>query len=626
MNDADDAGFNLDLGQLITGATNIYVHQTEDVSVQTIQDINGQDVQVWSRSSDVVLRHGVLSNDVLMTDWSETTFGNDPTSFDIDVLLEAENVVTVDILYTEYLDDNYQLVGADMDFDMMVGHDMNLGVDIMLEGGGEQLEVDFDTGMDFTYSIASDALWRLGIPSPIYVEASQNDHTSWNCVESAAEASVEDHWGGAEVYDDCGVIDGNYIGSADFNVYLTGLPMEEFGFDAGQFDITITDAFSSEGDYEENAEMDGVSFNLRSDETLEVDLGDGEMLDVTPCDECPPGPPVMFAMMGNVLVYASAAFGEAVAEDFEAELEDSMGEIFENIFGGDGGDDDDDYYYDGEDYFICDNGEAVPSYFVNDGDEDCSDGSDEDDFFLKGFTTYNYDIEADAIGFDGTFDATSLGYQAERVYDCVYSGSTISLSYVNDGYNDCGEGEDESENDYAPDNFMCEDGTEISFDLVNDGEFDCADTSDEPVDNEGDWFNCDNYDKIPWQWINDGTQNCDDGEDEHENRAAGDDFYCDQYDTTLAFELVNDGSADCADGTDEGSAVFQLMDAYVNDGNGNVLLSADDIMMCAKWSCDISIAVDSTSSTTRLKFHLRPFTATWTCAQEQRFTTKTAQN
>ena len=133
MADADEAGFNLDIGQLITGATNIYVHQTEDVSVQTIQDINGDNVQVWSRTSDVVVRHGVLSNDVLMTDWSETTFGSEPTSFDIDVLIEAENVVTVDILYTEYLNNDYHLIGADMDIDMMVGHDMNLGVDVVLE-------------------------------------------------------------------------------------------------------------------------------------------------------------------------------------------------------------------------------------------------------------------------------------------------------------------------------------------------------------------------------------------------------------------------------------------------------------------------------------------------------------
>ena len=98
MEDATDAGFNLDLGQLTTGSTNVYVHQTEDISPQTIQDADGADVEVWSRSSEVVLRHGLLSNFILLTDWSETTFGSDTTSFDIGVVAEAENVLTVSLL------------------------------------------------------------------------------------------------------------------------------------------------------------------------------------------------------------------------------------------------------------------------------------------------------------------------------------------------------------------------------------------------------------------------------------------------------------------------------------------------------------------------------------------------
>ena len=32
MDDADDAGFNLDIGQLTSGSSNVYVHQTEDIS------------------------------------------------------------------------------------------------------------------------------------------------------------------------------------------------------------------------------------------------------------------------------------------------------------------------------------------------------------------------------------------------------------------------------------------------------------------------------------------------------------------------------------------------------------------------------------------------------------------
>ena len=54
-----------------------------------------------------------------------------------------------------------------MDIDMSVSADMSVGVDIALEGGGEDLEVDFDMGVNFGYGMQStDAVWRLGEPSP----------------------------------------------------------------------------------------------------------------------------------------------------------------------------------------------------------------------------------------------------------------------------------------------------------------------------------------------------------------------------------------------------------------------------------------------------------------------------
>ena len=588
MEDADQAGFNLDLGQLTTGATNVYVHQTEDITPQTIQNLDGDDVQVWSRTSDVVLRHGLLSNAIIMTDWSETTFGSSPTGIDIDVIAEAENVLTVDMLYTEYLDDDYNLVGADMDVDMTVGNDMNLGIDITLEGDGEELNVDFDTGMDFSYSIASQAEWRLGNPSPIYVTAASNDNTRWECAGDYDEVAVSSDESGDEyeVNDMCGMVDGTYIGSADYNVYLTGLPMEEFGFDAGDFDITISDELTSEGDYEGDIDMGAVEFNMRSDRPLEVDLGDGSTIDVVACDTCPPGNPVMFIMMGNVLGHASESFGEAVAEDFEAELEDSFSEILEGWIGGSG----DDGSYD-EESFYCDDGQEIPADWVNDGEEDCYDGSDEDDFQLSGMMTYNYNVEDDVFGFRGNFDATQLGYQEDREFTC-YDGDTIPLDNVNDGWDDCYSGEDEDGNPDAPDSYFCEDGTEITFVMVNDGSADCADASDEPVDNDGDWFLCESYDRIPFQYVNDGTPHCEDGDDEHETRQSGN-FYCDGYATNLDFALVNDGTADCADGADEGEAIFQLVNIYANDGMGNVLVSVDDVMLCASWNCDISMSVDS---------------------------------
>jgi hypothetical protein len=592
MEDADGAGFNLDLGQLTTGSSNVYIHQTEDISVQTIQDLDGNDVQVWSRTSDVVLRHGLLSNAVIMTDWTESTFGSDPTGFDIDVIAEAENVLTVDMIYKEYLDSDYNLIGADMDFDMMISNDMNLGIDIMLEGGGEQLNVDFDTGMDVSYSIGSLAEWRLGSPSPIYVQAAANDNTDWDCVDDPSDVGVYGEGGEVEVEDLCGMLDGTYIGSADYNVYLTGLPMEEFGFDEGQFDISISDELTNEGDYEGEANMEDVSFNMRSGETLEVNLGDGNIIDATPCDSCPPGNPVMFIMMGNVITHASESFGEAVAEDFEAELEDSFADILGNIFGVDAGEDD---YENDEPMLMCDNGEMVYEWQLNNGNEDCSDGSDEMDFYLRGEMNEDWQSGDHYYGFSGQMNTDVFGFETSPTIMCEYNGmyQEMTIDDVNDGWDDCDDGSDEFDNAQTT-TYTCHDGMDISFELVNDGSSDCADGSDEPADNLGHWFMCENYDQIPWQYVNDGVANCEDGGDEHDPNDPQT-YYCDEYTTTISFELLNDGAVDCNDGSDEGEAIFFMMDAYINDGDGNVVMAVQDLMLCADWGCDITVSDDGGS-------------------------------
>ena len=58
---------------------------------------------------------------------------------------------------------------------------------------------------------------------------------------------------------------------------------------------------------------------------LKWTLATGDMIDVAACETCPPGNPVMFIMMGNVMGHASESFGQAVADDFQAEFEDSFG-------------------------------------------------------------------------------------------------------------------------------------------------------------------------------------------------------------------------------------------------------------------------------------------------------------
>ena len=471
MGAADDAGFNLVVGQLLTGSSNVYVHHFEDITPQTIQDMDGEDVTVWSRTDEVTLRHGVLLDGVLMTDWMEpASFGSsDDTSFDIDASTSGEQVLTVDIGYTEYLDEDYNLVGADMAFSMEVSVSNDIELDALFEGGGEELPIDFDAGVSMSYAITESATqWRLGSPSPIYVSMSANDFTNWYCLEEwdidmGAQAEVSDE----SVHDMCGMMSGTYTGALDYSFSLTGLPTEDIGLDAGELDIELSDSVTESGTFEEN--ISGTEMEFSMGESLTVDLGDGAGLttSVTACTDCPPGNPLMFFMMGTVIGGASESFAESVAEDVADELSDSI----LNLFGGDEGED---YDEPSVNQWQCDSGDQwIYLGYINDGYDDCYDGSDEMD--MSG----SWHDVVDNIYMIVELDEEMLSFDEDGKMFMCSDGMEISWDQVNDWSNDCANSEDEVEGRSEGDMFTCDDGTEIGWDAVNDYTLDCATAEDE---------------------------------------------------------------------------------------------------------------------------------------------------
>jgi len=472
MGAADDAGVNLVVGQLLTGSSNVYVHHSEDITPQTIQDMDGEDVTVWSRTDEVTLRHGVLFDGVLMTDWMEpASFGSsDDTSFDIDASTSGEQVLTVDIGYTEYLDEDYNLVGADMAFSMEVSVSNDIELDALFEGGGEQLPIDFDTGISMSYAITESATqWRLGSPSPIYVEMSSNDFTNWYCMEEwemdmGMQAEVDDE----SVIDHCGTVFGTYTGALDYSFSLTGIPTEDIGLEAGELDIELSDSITESGTFEDTITGDEMEFSMG--DSLTVDLGDGAGLttSVKACTNCPPGNPLMFFMMGQVIGGASESFAESVAEDVADELSDSILSIFE---GDDAEGEDYDEY---ENQWQCDSGDQwVYEWDLNNGYDDCYDGSDEMD--MSG----SWSAYGDNIYMNVKLDEEMLSFDEDGKMFMCDDGMEISWDQVNDGSNDCGNSEDEDAGRSEGDMFTCDDGTEIEWYAVNDYNSDCATAEDE---------------------------------------------------------------------------------------------------------------------------------------------------
>ncbi|MAH30107.1 MAG: hypothetical protein CL959_05455 [Euryarchaeota archaeon] len=179
---------------------------------------------------------------------------------------------------------------------------------------------------------------------------------------------------------------------------LTGIPTEELGLPAGDFDFTISDTVTDMYDGDVELFFMGGAMELLDEPTQMITINDGSTIEVHQAyaSPTPLAFPAMWAMMWANSVVGSGDYPGIV----DALLSD---ENFEEIFGDladDLGEDDD------EDYFVCANLNEIPYEYVEDGYNDCGDNSDE-----------------------------------EFVCD---DGDVIPGGWVNDGWEDCPNGEDET--------------------------------------------------------------------------------------------------------------------------------------------------------------------------------------
>ena len=117
----------------------------------------------------------------------------------------------------------------------------------------------------------------------------------------------------------------------------------------------------------------------------------------------------------------------------------------------------------------------------------------------EGVMTMHYQVmwdDAIVIEVDDTLPRTSIpvwiDVQGEHEFICG-SGETIPIDFVDDGYPDCQDGSDESDNHGEDVMYLCDNGEEIPWSWINDGYDDCYDGSDEATFEGGDDDGDDDY-------------------------------------------------------------------------------------------------------------------------------------
>ena len=402
----DDAGIDLLIGRVTTGTTTI-VFEQYDGDMVTL-DVDGTPTDFSTKITELTVRHGVLDDFAVNAEWDDSYAG-----IELTVGYDAEQLFNADVLYTEYFDADMGLHGMDMEMEIDAMIEYSVGISGELSGDGESLPFDVELKIGTSYEINNGLLEvRMDEPSPVYSEMTNlqpGERLAWSCNsdEGSDPASVsDDDDGEIDVTDQCSERNIHYETATSVVFELTGIPTEELGLPAGDFDISITDSVTDLYDGEVELFFMGGVMQLLDEPSQMITIDDGSTLEVHQAyaSPTPLAFPAMWAMM-----WANSVVGSG---DYPTIVDALMGnDNFEEIFGdfadgisGDGDDDDD------EDYFVCANLNEISRDFMDDGYDDCGDNSDEE-FWCT--------------------DNDGNSWQ-------------ISPWSVNDGWEDCPNGEDET--------------------------------------------------------------------------------------------------------------------------------------------------------------------------------------
>ena len=387
---AEYAGFDLASDQVLSGSSHFFIESWDDDETVEIQDIHGDTHQVSQRITELTVRHGLLADAGFTASWLD----NDE-AIDIWYSASQEMSLVIDATYVEYVDSDLLVYGADLEMSGLVSNTADLSMNLQVIAAGEVEAPEVDLGYSISMEVPSlSSEWR--VDQPLDYLQQLNEEPNWD----DENGSWDEENGSSGI----GTIDGTFTTLTGYSLSaeISGIPTEEIGVNLDTFNVELSDNVPGQGSFSENflnidgqmAEWNWECPPVGGTEDLTIDDTTVEVQ----CGLAAPVSPGMAVMMAQSL---APAFDNGVQE-LSSVLQEQIESWIEEISGGDGGDD----------VFVCDNGEEIPAYWENDGEEDCSDGSDEND---EGST-----------------------------FTCD-NGEEIPANWENDGEEDCSDGSDEND-------------------------------------------------------------------------------------------------------------------------------------------------------------------------------------
>jgi len=383
---ADDAGFELLLAEANTGTSSFIIEQYDGNTV-TWDDYNGASVDLTERITTATLRHGIMVDTAMISEW-EDSFAGYKVAFSVD----SEMLLNADVKYTEFVDADLNIYGMDLDMGTKFETDFVVDIEGELEGDGETMPIDIHFDAMVNYEIlASQMSIVLDQPSTLLQNMSEAEpgmELEWECESydddwngPYYESWYEyDDWYGLMIEDNCLPSSGSYQTAASLEINFEGFPSEDLGFAPGEWDISLKDNVQDTGTFE-GYEVDiheRIYFEDSSPQMITIDSSGTQVSAMQV--EYGPMPVGMGPMMGMLLGEAFVGSGDnpTLGEALEDEVEDSIiGEIFGDLDSDDGSDDYQEHHEEEDHWFHCDNGNKVERWEVNNDEDNCGDGSDE---------------------------------------------------------------------------------------------------------------------------------------------------------------------------------------------------------------------------------------------------------